>query len=183
MGILLDANLCAPLAQVKAGRSGRIDAMMSEITIRLAKLADAADIAAMARDDIEQGLPWTWRAGRVARAVRAADTNVAVVGEPKALLAFGIMIYRDLDAHLLLLAVRHARRRQGIGSRLMVWLEEVARGLGIQRIRVECRRDNAAARNFYAEHAFHELSIERRWYRGIADGVLLEKRLVPAAGS
>jgi ribosomal-protein-alanine N-acetyltransferase len=158
---------------------GTIVPMITQADIRLATLADAAEIAALARDTIEQGLPWTWHEARVARAIRANDSNVAVVGERGALVAFGIMAYGEHDAHLLLFAVRREQRRRHVGSLLLAWLEGVARELGLGRIRVECRRDNDAARNFYAEHAYHELAIQRRYYRGIADGVLLEKWLVP----
>ena len=155
--------------------------MITQSTVRLATPADVAGIAAIARDEIERGLPWTWHDERVARALRAADTNVAVIGEPRDLAAFGIMSYGDRDAHLLLLAVRESDRRQKVGSRLLAWLEDVARGLGIERIRVECRRDNDAARNFYAEHGYHELAVERRYYRGVADGILLQKWLTAPA--
>ena len=49
--------------------------------IRLARPGDAQEIAAMSRELIEQGLPWTWRPDRVRRAIGSAATNVAVVGE------------------------------------------------------------------------------------------------------
>jgi len=145
--------------------------------VRLATRADAAAIAAMSREYIEQGLPWSWRTGRVARAIAAPDTNVVVVGPPQALLAFGIMGYLDADAHLLLFAVHHAQRRQGIGSAVLGWLEEVARAAGSKRIRVEARRDNEAARNFYCEHGYHELAIRPAMYSGVLDGITLEKWL------
>jgi ribosomal protein S18 acetylase RimI-like enzyme len=146
-------------------------------TVRLATRADAITIAAMSRDQIEQGLPWSWTEGRVLGAIRNRDTNVAVVGEPGALQAFGIMAYRDEVAHLLLFSVRPEQRRKGVGSTLLRWLEEVAVVAGIQRIVVECRRDNAPARNFYAESGYHELAISKGYYKGLEDAVRLEKWL------
>jgi len=83
--------------------------MIADIAVRLAVPADAAAIAAISRDHIEQGLPWRWRPERIVRAIRDRDTNVAVVGEPGAIVAFGIMSYRDDDAHLLLFAVERSR--------------------------------------------------------------------------
>jgi ribosomal protein S18 acetylase RimI-like enzyme len=149
--------------------------------IRLATRADAAEIAAMSRDQIEQGLPWSWTEGRVAGAIRNRNTNVAVVGEPGALVGFGIMAYRDDVAHLLLFSVRPSHRRQRVGSELLRWLEAVAVTAGIERIMVECRRDNAPARNFYAESGYHELEIAKGYYRGysgaLEDAVRLEKWL------
>lgn len=150
---------------------------MTTIPVRLATLADAADIAAMSRDYIEHGLPWGWREGRVARAIEDPETNVVVVGAQGAIVAFGIMSYADDDAHLALLAVRRSRQRQGVGSAVLAWLEAVARAAGARRIHVEARMDNVAARSFYGEHGYHECAIARSMYSGGVDGVRFEKRL------
>jgi ribosomal-protein-alanine N-acetyltransferase len=151
------------------------------MTVRLATRADAAKIAELSRDEIERGVGWSWTQGRVLAAIRNPDTNVAVLAEPGAIHAFGIMAYRDESAHLLLFAVSPARRRQGLGTRVLQWLEQVALEAGIRRITLECRRDNSPARNFYAEHGYHEMEIDRGYYgRGVGrtiDAIRLEKQL------
>jgi ribosomal-protein-alanine N-acetyltransferase len=154
-----------------------------DVAVRLAEPADAPAIAAMSRDLIEHGLPWRWRAPRITRSIAAEDTNVAVVGPRGAPTAFGIMNYRDDDAHLLLFAVRPEHQRRGIGSALLAWLEAVARCAGVQRIVVESRHENVAARSFYNEHGYHEREIAHRMYSGRVDGVRLEKWLRAAGGS
>jgi ribosomal-protein-alanine N-acetyltransferase len=151
--------------------------MIAGLPVRLATPADAAQIAAMSRDYIEHGLPWGWTETRVARAIRGADKNVAVVHEQDRVAAFGIMGYLDDDAHLLLLAVRQERRRSGLGTGILLWLEEVARVAGARRIRVEARQQNVAARCFYNEPGYQERALRQRMYSGVADGVLLEKWL------
>ncbi|MES2950025.1 MAG: GNAT family N-acetyltransferase [Pseudomonadota bacterium] len=155
--------------------------MIGESVVRLATLIDAAEIAEMSRDYVEQGLPWSWRFNRVARAIKDPDTNVAVVGSPGALVAFGIMSYRAEDAHLQLFAVRTAHRRKGVGSTVLRWLEAVARTAGSQCILVEARRENVAARSFYSEHGYHERAIEKAMYGNVADGIRLEKWLLTDA--
>jgi len=152
--------------------------MITHSAVRLASLADAATIAVMSRDYIEQGLPWTWTKDRVAHAIRDPDTNVVVIGDSGALQGFGIMYYASDDAHLLLFAVKLKQRRRGIGTAILRWLEDSARAAGAKRIRVECRRDNSDARNFYAEHGYAELSITPKFYRGSADGIHLVKWLI-----
>ena len=151
--------------------------MISNLTIRLAQPADAFAIAALSRDEIEHGLPWTWREPRVRHAIADPDTNVIVGGPPGAGSAFGLMYYADDDAHLLLFAVHRSRQRQGVGSALLQWLEDAARAAGASRIRVEARMDNEAARSFYNERGYHEGRIVRRMYGGALDGVRLEKWL------
>jgi ribosomal protein S18 acetylase RimI-like enzyme len=151
--------------------------MIANVAIRLATPSDAADIAEISRDHIEYGLPWRWRRDRVAAAIANPETNVAVVGERRAVTAFGIMSYRDDDAHLLLLAVRRERQRTGVGSAVLLWLEAVARTAGAQRILVDARRDNVAARNFYGEHGYHERAIKKQMYSVLDDGIRFEKLL------
>ena len=87
------------------------------------------------------------------------------------------MSYADVDAHLLLFAVRRASQRTGVGSAVLLWLEAVARTAGAQRILVEARRENTAARNIYSEHGYHERAIKWAMYSGMANGIRLEKLL------
>lgn len=153
--------------------------MTSDPPVHLAQPEDADDIAALSRDLIERGLPWTWRAARIRGAIRDPDTNVAVVRTDGALVAFGIMEYLEEDAYLSLLAVHAASQRRGVGRSLLRWLEASARVAGCRRIRVEARRDNGAARTFYNELGYHEVAVTRGRYGGDVDGVRLEKWLVP----
>jgi ribosomal-protein-alanine N-acetyltransferase len=150
------------------------------LSIRLATRDDAAAISTMSREEIERGLPWSWTEGRVAHAISNPEANVIVAGSPGTLAGFGIMSYVGDDAHLLLFAVAAAQRRHGVGSAMLAWLETVAREAGVRRVRVECRRNNDAARNFYGEHGYHEEGIARGYYRGREDAIVLVKHLWPA---
>lgn len=157
--------------------------MTTDPPVELAQPRDAGAIAAMSRDLIETGLPWTWRERRVLRAIRELDTNVAVLRSEEGLAGFGIMEYRDEHAYLALLAVHPGHRRRGVGDALLRWLEASARAAGAGRIRLETRRDNAAARVFYNEQGFHEVGIARDRYGDGVDGLVLEKWLRPREGS
>ncbi|MBC5781525.1 GNAT family N-acetyltransferase [Ramlibacter sp. USB13] len=151
--------------------------MTTDPPVRLARPEDAAEIAAMSRDLIERGLPWTWRPERVLKAIRHPETNVAVARVDDELAAFGIMEYLETDAYLALLAVAPSRQRTGLGTEIVGWLEASAIAAGARRIRVEARRDNVPARNFYNELGYHEVAIRRGRYSDGVDGVVLEKWL------
>ena len=155
--------------------------MIVDPPVTIAKPADATAIAAMSRDLIEHGLAWGWRPERVTKAIDDAETNVAVVRREEELVAFGIMEYADDEAHLVLFAVAEPSQRRGIGSALLRWLEAAARVAGAQRILVEARRENVAARCFYNEHGYHERTLESRMYSNAGVGVRLEKWLRPPA--
>ena len=151
---------------------------MRGVDIRLAVAQDAQAIADMSRRDIEHGLGWSWDAPRVLRAIGDRATNVAVAARGDTLLGFGIMQYAEETAHLSLLAVAPVARHQGLGKRLVGWLEAVARTSGIERLRVEARADNANALAFYQAQGFTELARVHRYYSGRIDAVRLEKSLV-----
>jgi [ribosomal protein S18]-alanine N-acetyltransferase len=146
--------------------------------IRLATRNDVRAIAALSRTEIEHGLPWRWTPPRVQRAVADARTNVCVAVHGEALLGFGIMVYADDTAHLSLLAVNPDARRQGVGTALLQWLEQVAGVAGIDRVQLEARRSNAAALAFYSRHGYRQTDTVVGMYLGVEDGVRLEKRLV-----
>jgi ribosomal-protein-alanine N-acetyltransferase len=149
--------------------------------IHLAGSDDAAAIAVLSRDEIEQGLPWRWTPARVARAIANPAVNVAVVRDAGRLQAFGIMRYADDAAHLLLLAVHPEQRRAGLGSALLRWLELVAVNAGIGVVRLEARDDRPAARAFYRHHGYCERAVIAGMYSGIKDGVCLERSLYVAS--
>src|SRR5262249_44845782 len=146
------------------------------------RAGDAAHIATMSRDFIEDGLGWRWTPARVVACLRnRATTNVVVAEAGGRLLGFGIMQYRDLEAHLGLFGVQPGARRRGMGSRLLRWLEEVALIAGIELIFLEARKSNAAARAFYHAHGYRELALLPRYYSGREDAVRIGKDLAAGA--
>src|SRR5437773_563241 len=103
----------------------------SELSLRLARPADATTIANLSRDLIEYGLRWRWTPMRVAASIGAPDVNVLVASVHSKIAGFAIMRYGDDDAHLDLLAVAPPYRRAGIGRQLLEWLEKCAVVAGI----------------------------------------------------
>lgn len=151
--------------------------MHADVAIHLASTPHARQIAEMSRDYIEHGLGWRWTEQRVRRAIADTDTNTVVVLNDAIVIAFGIMEYEEQHAHLQLLAVRPEHRRKGLASAMIDWLESSARAAGAERIFVECRRTNDAARCLYLEHGYDEKTIEAAMYRRLDDGIRLEKWL------
>jgi len=151
--------------------------MITDYKVRFALPTDAADIADMSRDFIEHGLGWGWTKGRVLRNIHDKATNVAVIREGGQLFGFGIMRYGDESAHLFLLGVHFLRRRRGVGTALVSWLEASARTAGIESVRVEARVSNKSARAFYQSLGYKEIGRVPQYYRGVEDAVRFEKRL------
>jgi len=143
---------------------------------RLAVPTDAYEIAVMSRYLIEIGLRgWTWPPERVAKAIRARDTNVLVADVERNFVAFAIMDFGDATAHLSLLAVKPSHQRCGIGRHLVAWLEEAALTAGIATVSLELRSNNFAARTFYRMLGYEEMSYVAGYYRGVETAVKMSR--------
>ncbi len=136
------------------------------VSVRLAGQRDAQAIALMSRDLVETGLGWKYDAARVLKAVRDPETLAPVACDQGRVAGFAIMEFGDERAHLVLLAVRPAQRRMGIGRRLVDWLVESARTAGIASVHLELRAGNEAARGFYRAMGFDETIVVPGYYRG-----------------
>ncbi len=137
-----------------------------DLSLRLARPAEARTIAILSRDLIEYGLQWRWTPERVAASIRAPNVNVLVAWVHNRIVGFAIMRYGNDDAHLDLLAVTLPYRRAGIGRRLLEWLEQCAVEAGIFNVTLEVRAGNEAAQLFYKRIGYSALSQIPGYYQG-----------------
>lgn len=142
-----------------------------KLTLKLAAPADAATIAAMSRELIEAGLPWTWTHERVARNLAQPDTVILTARDGVPLVGFAIMQFGEERAHLSLLAVRPDYQRQSVGRRMLEWLTASALTAGIASIHLELREANLGARRFYLSQGFAESARIPGYYRGAETAV------------
>ena len=149
----------------------------SELSLRLARPADASSVANLSRDLIEYGLRWRWTPERVAGSIRAPNVNVLVAWMDKDIAGFAIMRYGDDDAHLDLLAVAPPYRRAGIGRRLLEWLEKCAVVAGIFNVDLEVRAENQEAQLFYNRMGYRTLVQLPGYYQGVEAGLRMGRDL------
>ena len=140
--------------------------MSDELELGYARLADADAISLLSRDSIEHGLPWTYRADRIARYVRDPDAVVLAARLHRQLAGFAIMLFGDERAHLVLMAVAPAFRRRGVARRMLAWLNASAQVAGVMSIHVELRAHNHAAHALYRAAGFAESLRIPGYYRG-----------------
>ena len=139
----------------------------SELSLRLARPAEATIIANLSRDLIEYGLRWRWTPLRVAASIRAPEVNVLVACVHEKIAGFAIMRYGDDDAHLDLLAVAPTYRRLGVGRQLLEWLEKCAIVAGTFNVSLEVRAGNQGAQLFYQRLGYRTLVHLPGYYQGI----------------
>jgi ribosomal protein S18 acetylase RimI-like enzyme len=151
-----------------------------EYRLQIARLADAAPLAAMSQRLIEAGLTPSWTAARVRWHVQDADSVVLTARGAGTLAGFAIMRFAEERAHLNLLAVAPPHRRQGLGRRLLNWLEESALTAGTFQISLELREGNESALAFYRALGYAELLHVPGYYQGVESAIRMGRDLAVA---
>jgi ribosomal-protein-alanine N-acetyltransferase len=145
------------------------------LTLGLAQPQEAERIARMSRDLIEAGLGWSWTPQRVGRHIADRHSSVVVARSERRIAGFALMKFGDDVAHLNLLAVMPAWRRQGCGRKLMDWLFATAEVAGIRRINLELRVQNLGARSFYEACGFRVTGTRPNYYQGTESALSMSR--------
>jgi ribosomal-protein-alanine N-acetyltransferase len=82
--------------------------------------------------------------------------------------------------HILTIDVPPARRRFGVGSKLLATAEERLRAAPCHSVVLETAVDNAAALAFYKRHHYSVVKTIPRYYSNGVDAFVLEKELLSA---
>jgi ribosomal-protein-alanine N-acetyltransferase len=155
------------------------------VTLRPARADDAPSMSRMSRDFIESGLDWRYTPQRIAALIADPQTCALTAcchdhdgdGAANGLCGYAMMQFGDEQAHLVLMCVAPAWRRQGIGRRLLEWLVASARVAGIASIDLELRLDNRAAGAFYETLGFAETAVVPGYYQGRIAARRMRRRL------
>lgn len=153
--------------------------MPTTCTIRAADRADAAAIAGACRLHVEYGLPPTWTAARIARAIDDERSLVLVADSRGDLAGFLLARRGELSIHLQLLAVLPRYRRRRLGSLLLETLERDGISAGTRSLRLEVRSGNLGARRFYRRHGYRVLAMRSNYYRGGEAAAIMARSLQP----
>ena len=139
---------------------------LEDITLQFAERSDAATLAGMSRDLIEDGLGWRYRTQSVQQLIADRETVTLVARHADNVAGFAIMKFGDERAHLVLLAVRPAFQRRGIARQIIQWLVESATIAGVASLHVELRARNTDAHAFYRAIGFAETLRLPGYYSG-----------------
>jgi ribosomal-protein-alanine N-acetyltransferase len=80
--------------------------------------------------------------------------------------------------HVLNIAADPAWRRRGVGRALLLAAADEARAAGLERVTLEVRRTNRAARDFYLRFGFVETGVRKGYYVDDGDdAIIMDVRL------
>ena len=147
----------------------------AEPTLRPARSSDLPEILRIERASF--GVPWTDRAFRAVMA--RPDASLLVAAEAGRVVGYAALWREGADAELGDLAVAEDRRRSGLGTILVEAAAAEARERGADRIFLQVRESNGAARALYRSAGFRRIGRKRDYYRSPREDALVLIRETP----
>jgi ribosomal-protein-alanine N-acetyltransferase len=112
----------------------------------------------------------------------ASDVVFLVAAVPEGVAGYVIAQDAADEGEILNLAVATARQRGGIGRALVEGVLAALAERGAERIFLEVRESNAAARALYAALGFKEVGRRSRYYRRPVEDAIVLRAAIPADG-
>jgi [ribosomal protein S18]-alanine N-acetyltransferase len=147
-----------------------------EPTVRAAVADDVAAIAALEERAFPTD-PWSSTLITEGVAGRVPTVRFLVAESDHGFAGHAVVSVAAETAELQRIAVPEDVRRRGTGTALLARVRAHAAAAGAERLLLEVREDNAAARKFYEGHGFSEVARRGRYYRDGVDAVILETGL------
>lgn len=143
--------------------------------LRRAQLDDAQGIVAL-----EEHFPSDRMSLRSVRHLLRSPAAIVRVAESRGLILAALILLQRRNsrvARIYSVVVSPAARGQGLAQRLVQAAERDARVAGCERLSLEVREDNAAARGLYAKLGYTTQAVLAQYYDDGADGLRLHKPL------
>lgn len=145
--------------------------------VRDARSSDLPGILRIERTSFPS--PWTDRAFRAVMA--RSDASLLVVDREGEVAGYAALWLQDRDAELGDLAVATEHRRTGLGAVLVEAAASEAMEIGAERIFLQVRAGNEAARGLYRSRGFRRVGRKRGYYRSPREDALVLIRDVDPA--
>ena len=96
--------------------------------------------------------------GQPSRRYLVAEADGSIVG-------YGGVMVTGEEAHITTVVVDPARRKERLGTRLMLALSDFAREMGASSMTLEVRMSNAAAQALYRRFGMSPVGVRKQYYR------------------
>lgn len=146
----------------------------AELIVRALSTEDAASVAGLEFQIFSD----YWSEKSVLETI-SQPQSICIAAEKAGRLAGYILAYEVAgEAEILRIAVDKEMQRQGVGSHLMLKLEDICEEKNIRKILLDVRESNKTARIFYQEEGFLEDGIRQNFYDNPReDAVLMSREL------
>lgn len=144
------------------------------LAIRKMKEADIPEVARLEKEIFSD----SWSEKAIKETFDQQQTLVLVAYEDKQLIGYLILYFVLEEGEIARIAVISDHRRQGVGARLLLELEDLCEDNGITKLLLDVRESNKAAISFYTSYGFVQDGIRRNFYTDPQeDGILMSREI------
>lgn len=146
----------------------------AEIIVRELKVEDSAAVAEMEQQIFSD--PWSEKS--VMETVQQKQSVCFAAEKAGHILGYLLVYHAADEAEIARIAVQKEARRQGVAGKLMQALEHYCEEHKMEKLLLDVRESNEAARSFYTKNGFVEDGIRQGFYTNSSeDAVLMSRQL------
>ncbi|MCQ5202913.1 ribosomal protein S18-alanine N-acetyltransferase [Mordavella massiliensis] len=144
------------------------------LTIRRMKESDIPEVARLEKEIF----PDPWSEGAISETFGQEQTLLLVAYEDRKLIGYLILYFVLEEGEIARIAVIPECRRQGVGARMLLELEDLCEDNGITKLLLDVRESNETAISFYTSYGFVQDGVRRNFYSDPQeDGILMSREI------
>lgn len=144
------------------------------LTIRRMKESDIPEVAKLEKEIF----PDPWSEGAISETLEQEQTLLMVAYEDRKLIGYLILYFVLEEGEIARIAVIPECRRQGVGARMLLELEDLCEDNGITKLLLDVRESNETAISFYTSYGFVQDGVRRNFYSNPQeDGILMSREI------
>lgn len=144
------------------------------LTIRRMKESDIPEVARLEKEIF----PDPWSEGAISETFEQEQTLLLVAYEDRKLIGYLILYFVLEEGEIAKIAVIPECRRQGVGARMLLELEDLCEDNGITKLLLDVRESNETAISFYTSYGFVQDGVRRNFYSDPQeDGILMSREI------
>lgn len=144
------------------------------LTIRRMKESDIPEVARLEKEIF----PDPWSEGAISETFEQEQTLLLVAYEARKLIGYLILYFVLEEGEIARIAVIPECRRQGVGARMLLELEDLCEDNGITKLLLDVRESNETAISFYTSYGFVQDGVRRNFYSDPQeDGILMSREI------
>ena len=133
---------------------------------------DIAEVAELEKEIFSDA----WSEAALEESLLQKQTLLLTAFDDKKLIGYLILYYVLEEGEIARIAVAPEYRRQGVGARMLLEMENLCEDKGISKILLDVRESNQTAYSFYEDYGFVQDGIRKNYYTNPTEDAILMSR-------